>query len=82
MIERLFAVLSAIFIDLPVIIFYIAAAFMFGYGITAFFVYFPMLVWEHFSKKEIREDIKDKIDKVSTICLTIAILLIAIYQEL
>ena len=81
MIERLFEVLFAIFIDLPYLLFSIAAIFIVGYGITGFFVYFPMSVWEHFSKKEIREDIKDKIGKVSTICISIVLFLVTIYQE-
>lgn len=81
MIESLFEVIGAIFIDLPHLILSIAVVFMVGYAIATFLVYFPMSVWEHFSKKEIREDIKDKMGKVSTICISIVLFLVTIYQE-
>lgn len=69
--EIILDVLALVFIDFPLLCFYILIAWMIGYFISNFIIAFPCSIWETVTKKKINEDIQNKIIHIATICIGI-----------
>lgn len=59
---------------------YSALSIAYGYCAAMILIGFPCSVWEAITKKKINDDIRDKIIKIVTICLSIILILRLIYE--
>ena len=80
-VEKLFWFLGILLNDLPRLLFYIGIAGGAAYCVTLMTVGFAMAIWEAIRKKNINDDLKDRIIRIVTICLFIVICVLLFYQK-
>lgn len=80
MLESIFNILGALFIDLPKLFFYVLICGAVAYGTSIFLLCLIGLIWESITKKKINDEIESKITRIITICLFIVLFIALIKQ--
>ena len=89
MLNNLFEVIKIFFthifnlkiVDIPLHIAYLAISGLCGYCSAMILIGFPVSVWEHFTKKKVREDIESKLIKIIAICFAVVMFTRVIYEK-
>lgn len=71
MLESIFNILEALFMDLPKVFLYLLMYGGIAYCVPLVIIGFPVTIWEAITKKKANEEIESKIIRIVAICLFI-----------
>ena len=80
MLESIFNILGALFVDLPRAFLYLLICGGMAYCVSLVLIGFPVSIWEAITKKKVNNEIENKIIRIVAICLFI-VLFIALFSK-